>query len=31
MKASEEGHTKTVKMLLEQDGTDINAEDVYLL
>ena len=30
MYASRNGHTETVKMLLEQEGIDINAKDAYL-
>ena len=30
MIASENGHTEIVKLLLEQNGIDINAKDVYL-
>ena len=28
MKASEKGHTKTAKMLVEQEGIDINAKTI---
>ena len=31
MKASEKGHIETVKMLVEQEGIDINAKTIYLL
>ena len=31
MFASKRGHTKIVKLLVEQEGIDINAKDIYLL
>ena len=31
MYASEYGHTEIVKLLLEQEGIDINAKNVYFL
>ena len=31
MLASEEGHTETVKILVEQEGIDINAKNISLL
>ena len=31
MKASEEGRTGTVKMLLEKEGIEINAKDAYFI
>ena len=30
MKASWFGHTKIIKILVEQEGIDINAKDIYL-
>ena len=30
MYASENGHTEIVKLLLEQEGIDINTKDAYL-
>ena len=30
MKASARGHTEIVKILLEQEGIDVNAKNVYL-
>ena len=30
MRASENGHTEIVKILLEQEGIDINAKDITL-
>ena len=30
MYASDSGHTETVKILVEQEGIDINAKDIYL-
>ena len=31
MWASEEGHTEIVKILIEQNGIDINAKTVFLI
>ena len=31
MWASEKGYTEIAKMLLEQDGIDINAKNAYLI
>ena len=31
MWASDNGHTEIVKMLLEQEGIDINAKDIFFL
>ena len=30
IRASDNGHTKTVKILIEQKNIDINAKDIYL-
>ena len=30
MRASEYGHTETAKILLEQEGIDLNAKDIKL-
>ena len=30
MKASDKGYTEIVKILVEQEGIDINAKDIYL-
>ena len=30
MKTSENGHTETVKVLIEQEGIDINAKGIFL-
>ena len=30
MIASKKGHTETVKILVKQEGIDINAKDIYL-
>ena len=31
MLASDKGHTEVVKMLLEKEGIDFNAKNVYLI